>query len=238
MRRTALVVMGLVVGMAAACASAQHRGGDGVVNDYRASNHDRVLATPPPYPLHRADDSRRPGFNGRLWIGETFDQGFRNPRAWGDPGPTYFGASNRHARLAFVRIGTQVIAVSPWVRLDEASFPAHERGRSAWLKERGYTGGVRTHVNPATLRQIVHAEHHEGRHALAQEPKEPATKSPEARGVLKLRHPRRAAPIRERDVRLDLPMRFSWPDAAPVSVVTRTTPATKTTKTLASSNQP
>jgi len=232
-----MVVVGLVVGMVAAAAPAQHHSGEGVVRDYRSSKHNRVLATAPAYPYNRADDSRRPGFNGRLWIGETFDNGYRETRAWGSPGPTYFGASDRHAPLAFVRIGTQVIAVSPWVSLDAQSFPAHERGRNAWLRERGYTGGVRTHVNPATLRNIVHAEHQAGMHARTEQAQNAQT-APDARGVLKLRHPRGATPIRQRDVRLDQPMRFSWPASTPARVVTRTAPVVEASKAMASTLQP
>ncbi len=220
MYRSSALLMGLVLGLVAASSHAQHHFDGPVVNDRRADHTARVLATAPLYPANRADDSRRPGFNGRLWIGETFDNGYREPLAWGGPGPTHYGASDRHAPLAFVRIGTQVIAVSPWVSLDEESFPAHERGRHAWLRERGYTGGVRTHVNPAVLRSMMQPApiSTSALPALA-----PATHAEEAqpvepRATIRLRQPRQPTTLREREVR------FSWPAAAPVEAVSRTAP--------------
>lgn len=210
--------MGLLIGAAAASAPAQHVHRGPVVHDRDA---DRVLATRSPHYYNRTDDTRRPGFNGRLWISENFDRNVRNPVDWGAPGPTYFCASDKQAPLAFVKVGTQVIAVSPWVGLDEESFPTHERGRQQWLRERGYTGGVRTHVNPAVLRDMLHAERPKHAPASRRERAEPA-KEIEPSATIRLRRPMQEAPTRERDVRAEPETRFSWPDSAKATTVART----------------
>ncbi|MDX9912018.1 MAG: hypothetical protein RBS39_09320 [Phycisphaerales bacterium] len=115
---------------------------------YRMGDTDRLLATPRPYPANRVDSVRRPGFNGRLWRGETFtNQAMYTPVDSGNPGADLYGAVDEEGQLAFVRTGNSVISISPWDRWEGESFPSIERARGQWLKERGYTGGVRTHVN-------------------------------------------------------------------------------------------
>jgi hypothetical protein len=208
------------MGMAVASAPAQYWAGP-VIADYRSTNRDRLLATPPPFPHGRADDTRRPGFNGRLWVGENFTNGFRNPLAWGDPGPTYFGSSDRHAPTAFVRIGTQAIAISPWISLDSQSFPTHEAGRGLWLREQGFTGGVRTHVHPSVIQQVTESDN---RHASADTGK---SSVPQPRATIRviptLGDPQAVPARRQRDVAAPQ-NRYSWPASAPAAVVARTTP--------------
>ena len=108
-----------------------------------------LLASMDNYPSGRADDVRRPGFNGRLWIGESIIGGraAQYPLAWGSPGPTAYGASDRDFSAAWARIGTQAIPVSPWISIPREGLYRLEAARNEWLKREGYVGGVRTFVN-------------------------------------------------------------------------------------------
>jgi len=111
------------------------------------------LATPAPYPAGRADDVRRPGFNGRLWISRPIiggvDTGYPSGRF--DPGPESFGVSDDDTQQAWVRIGNTAVGLSPWETVRGSGLKNLESGRQAWLEERGYTGGVRTFVNDLYL---------------------------------------------------------------------------------------
>lgn len=111
----------------------------------------RVIVNPPPYPTNRVvsvDNSA----NGRVWIGRTILGGVERstPYGWGDPGPAKYGASEHDNTVIYVRVGGHVItAVNPWERIDgTGNLMTLERGRQQWLRENGYTGGVRTFVNP------------------------------------------------------------------------------------------
>lgn len=107
------------------------------------------LATMPDYPVGRVDDVRRPGFNGRLWLGETFIGGVQGPYplAWGSPGPTAYGASDRDFSEVHARVGHQVVTISPWISISTEGLKNLEAARNEWLKREGYVGGVRTFVN-------------------------------------------------------------------------------------------
>lgn len=123
---------------------------------------EELLATPAPYIQGRADDVHRPGFNGRLWISVPVIGGMSGPwpRGHGNPGPHAYGASWDHAAVVYARVGTQVIALDPWTALGSEGLGHLERARQAWLKERGYVGGVRTFVNDAVIwgdRQVAAA---------------------------------------------------------------------------------
>lgn len=108
------------------------------------------LATRPAYPQGRADDVRRPGFNGKEWRGESIVGGRTTwPQAWRDPGPAAYGAIGDENAVVYARVGDVVVALSPW---EYAGNERLEYARQAWLKENGYVGGVRTFVND-TLRR-------------------------------------------------------------------------------------
>lgn len=141
-----LIEMTLVAAAAVAAPSVHSHVG------YRAGDQ-RRLATIASYPSGRADDVRRPGFNGKLWIGESH-VGPKNthwPLGWGDPGPTAYGALDEQFSRVYARIGHVVVGISPWIELPRQELGRFESARQEWLKERGYVGGVRTFVNDAHL---------------------------------------------------------------------------------------
>lgn len=120
---------------------------------------DRVLATRRPHPAGGVDDVRRPGNNGRLWISRGYigDPEGRFPRDevrdWGSPGPAAYGAAEDDASTVKVRVDQVAVGINPWESIPEAGYQHLERGREEWLKERGYTGGVRTFTNPVFRRE-------------------------------------------------------------------------------------
>ena len=50
--------------------------------------------------------------------------------------------------------GSGQAAVGRWQHFEGETFKNFEAARQQWLKERGYTGGVRTFVNPARVRSM------------------------------------------------------------------------------------
>ncbi len=114
----------------------------GVYHPGTASERDRLLATPAPYPANRVDSPDR-AENGRVWV----------------PGHRYGGQATRygadaydHYPVIYVRRDHKVIALDPWCDVRGASrigFDDLERARNQWLREQGYVLKVRTHVNPA-----------------------------------------------------------------------------------------
>jgi len=112
----------------------------------------RSLATPRLYPEARADSVRRPGFNGRLWIGTVTVGPHDHDYAAddGNPGPTAYGAVDQDQRV-LARIGTEVVGFSPWGSFSGNGLHRYETARQEWLKEQGYVGGVRTFVNDSYL---------------------------------------------------------------------------------------
>ncbi len=116
------------------------------------------LATPRPYAEGRVDDTRRPGFNGRLWVGETFTHSAPAVWAadWPEPGPTKYGAPQNYAPTMYARVGTLAIGLSPWTRLEGEGLAHLEDARVYWLRQNNYSGGVRTHVNPGVVNAIVY----------------------------------------------------------------------------------
>ena len=129
---------------------------------------DRLLYTPAPYPTGRVDDTRREQ-NGRVWHSRT-PVGSRTPigeRTYGHPGAAAYGASPEHADLLLeVRADVDPVLISPWQQItdvDEHALRRYrpwikeneradairdmKRAQHLWLKEQGYIGKVRTHVN-------------------------------------------------------------------------------------------
>ena len=118
----------------------------------------RAIATPRAYPLGRVDDVRRPGFNGRLWVGRPIVGPETNdwPLGWADPGPSAYGASEMNFSVAHILVGQVSAPISPWEAVPGIGMSHIESARQEWLKENGYTGGVRTFMNDA----FVNKEHH------------------------------------------------------------------------------
>ena len=142
------IVIACVSGMLLSCgvaAQAQTR----VERNFR-DRDSHALATRPAYPHGRADDVRRPGFNGKEWHGESIVGGRTQwPAAWRDPGPAAYGAIGAEDAVVYARVGEVVVAFSPWEHPGNARL---EYARQAWLKENGYVGGVRTFVNDTLKR--------------------------------------------------------------------------------------
>jgi hypothetical protein len=110
----------------------------------------RLLATPPPEatPWHHTRIAPEVG-NGRLWSTRVFT---REPRAIAPRrgrGPGAFGAPAGAPGLVFAKIGTEVLAFEAWEMFGTEGFGTLDAARAAWLEEQGYTGGVRTFVNPS-----------------------------------------------------------------------------------------
>jgi hypothetical protein len=69
-----------------------------------------------------------------------------------EPGPAAYGAQEMDSQVVYGRHGLfNVMPVSPWHRIDQPQYRDLEAARNAWLKENGYTGGVRTFVNQAIV---------------------------------------------------------------------------------------
>ncbi len=151
---------------------------------------ERSLATVRPYPQHRADDVRRPGFNGRAWQGRPIIGGVHTgyPVGWPDPGPEAYGAIGHEQARVYVVVGHQVISISPWVKLEGRANIPLEHARQEWLKERGYVGGVRTFVNDAyVVGEHDHDDDHvEGGRDHASNEGKPNGGKIEPRGVIEL----------------------------------------------------
>ncbi|MEM7756431.1 MAG: hypothetical protein AAF297_12460 [Planctomycetota bacterium] len=87
---------------------------------------------------------------GRVWLGGTLlgsDPRGTDPRF--DPAADRLGAAGETRRVP-VRVGQTVVSLDPFVPLNGAGVRSLERARQNWLARRGYTGGVRTFVNPRT----------------------------------------------------------------------------------------
>lgn len=121
--------------------------------DYRRMEDGRRLATRAAYPAGRADDVRRPGFNGRLWLGERCIGGetpdWSSPAFWdwAGPGPVAYGAVGSELQTVHARVGQLAVGINPWEAFNGAGMGDFDAARNEWLKERGYVGGVRTFVN-------------------------------------------------------------------------------------------
>jgi hypothetical protein len=117
------------------------------------SESGRLLATRRPYALNVVDDVRRPGFNGRLWIGHPIIGGTAGPylQDLGEPGPLSYGADQDRSSYLYAHIGQLALSLDPWTAIPEEGMYPFEDARNQWLKENGYTGGVRTFVNDLYL---------------------------------------------------------------------------------------
>lgn len=184
----------------------------------------RPIATAPLYPCNMVDDVRRPGFNGRTWVGRPILGAIQQgpyPAAGMCPGPEAYGAFDSPDAVVYARVGLLHVEINAWDQIRPQGLYQLEDARQFWLKERGYTGGVRTMVNDANIwmRETSPAEQHAD-----------AAAKPLPRATITLpadmppQHRRLRVDARPSPVRLpgDGPARISWPDAAPGDAVART----------------
>ncbi|MCW5753624.1 MAG: hypothetical protein KIT24_02815 [Phycisphaeraceae bacterium] len=139
--RTALCV--LVAASASACAQYRYVG-------YAVDEH-RSLATPAPIVYNRAMQWHGVPSVGREWHGRAVIGGVRPemPFPWGAPGPAAYGAHEYDFSVAYARVGTVVVSISPWVEVPgQGVMGLMEEARQLWLREQGYVGGTRTFRNP------------------------------------------------------------------------------------------
>lgn len=201
------------------------------------NSSDRPIATIAPYPSGMADDVRRPGFNGRLWVSRPVIGGMQGPYplGWDSPGPEAYGAFDNQSAVVYAKSGHVIVALSPWVRVEPEGLKRLEEARNFWLKERGYVGGVRTFVNDLYLyKQADEATSDAGAAPQASaEPKQPgAIPEPILKFEVPSDIPRGRSRIRVHGNGNDAPVaeaRISWPMNAPADVVARsatTVPAT------------
>lgn len=109
-----------------------------------------VIASKPSYQAAMADDAHRPGFNGRLWMTRPIMGPGHGPYAQvGDELRQAYGAPPGDDTLILARHNQTLQLISPWRAMDSRVFSGLEADRQQWLRDNGYTGGVRTFVNDA-----------------------------------------------------------------------------------------
>ncbi len=225
-------VIACVAGVLLSCGVAAHAQTH-VERNFR-DRDSRPLATRPAYPHGRADDVRRPGFNGKEWRGESIVGGRTEwPAAWRDPGPAAYGALGHEDAIVYARVGEVVVAFSPWEHPGNARL---EYARQAWLKENGYVGGVRTFVNDTLHRPeaLASAEPAARKHEIV--PRAIITipiDIPRFKGHQEVKADENATPAsatktdekaqtKLADAKGGEKLRISWPSGAPKDAIART----------------
>lgn len=182
----------------------------------------RPIATRAPYPEARADSVHRPGFNGRLWLTTPIIGGTEAYATdSGNPGAEAYGAAGNEHATVYARVGHVVVGISPWHRIDTGGLKRLESARNFWLKERGYTGGVRTFVNDAYLPRAEADASTTADEAVAA--KKPGLPEPRATIKLPADIPRNPGRLRVDAGRVpgQAAARVSWPESAPKHLAER-----------------
>lgn len=190
-----------------------------------------LLITPAPFPANRIDDPDRLE-NGRVWVTRG-PVGSRTPireSVYGRPGASSFGAGQEEIGLViFVQPSElrSVVGISPFQQIDENTLAQIQRQepnlgktsdspRSArllaelraaqhqWLEEQGYVLTVRTHVNPAALRDHSRQRSASGGEGGGEGATKPASIKP--RAVIRVVPQQRPDPVASAE---------TGPDAAP-----------------------
>lgn len=121
----------------------------------RDTGRENLLAEPRPYPAQRVDSPDRLE-NGRLWVSR-YPVGSRTPipeQVYEDPGAAHYGAApSENHRIAYMRVGHQIIAFDPYATYHENGFEKFRAAKNQWLREHGYVLKVRTHVNARYLHE-------------------------------------------------------------------------------------
>lgn len=102
------------------------------------------------YPIRRTGTYHF-GKNGRTWNGRSFigPGPSHHKQSCEVPGPAAYGASGCDQQRVVVRVGQQLITISPWQRIEMPGLHWLERERILWLKAHNYASGVRTFRNDA-----------------------------------------------------------------------------------------
>ncbi len=108
-----------------------------------------TLATMRAYPANTADCVHRDGFNGRIWNSRPINgPGCDHASfAWPAPGPAAYGAHGCDDAVVFGIVNHTLVSFSPWIKFHGETMKGYEAVRRQWLRENGFTGGVRTFVN-------------------------------------------------------------------------------------------
>ncbi|MEM9065041.1 MAG: hypothetical protein AAGB51_06075 [Planctomycetota bacterium] len=119
------------------------------------------IATVPQYRTDTVQTVTRYGSSlgrARLWEQRGYVSGInlRPLREWPGPGPARYGASEEDLySMVYARVGGVLVEFSPWVRqsrMNSAGVQDRlEQVRIQWLRRNGFTGGVRTVVNPLAV---------------------------------------------------------------------------------------
>jgi hypothetical protein len=191
-----------------------------------ASEGARPIASAPAYPAGMADDVRRPGYNGRLYVTRPILGALQDDFQHTQPRPELdqYGAYLTPCASVPARAGHLVVSVSPWHQWERPGHTRYEHARQFWLEENNYTGGVRTHVNDYYLWRDILQPREPG-HVAAPAQLEPAAiielspDAPRHRNRLRVDADTSAAAAILREQGL---MRISWPHAAPRSAMAGT----------------
>ncbi len=175
-RGDAMLTAALAMVVAGACA------GPGTETWYKLAGYSepnsgmRMIANAEGFPTSQADSVRRSGFNGLVWRGEVYRNQPHGVNASGLE-QARVGAVHAGDATVYVRVGQLVVGINAWEVQGDKRL---EAGRQEWLKEHGYTGGVRTFVNDSTrLARLAQAD------ATGAEP--PATNGPiQPRAIIEL----------------------------------------------------
>lgn len=140
----------LAAALSACLVGADHSDTPHITYRDNPSARDKILLTQPPYPPNRPVSVREsPG--GKLWHSR-FPIGSRTPireELLPGRGPAAYGAPvNRAFDAIYVNQNHVPIAINPWRTFDDDGLQKYRRARNIWLKENGWVGAVRTHVNP------------------------------------------------------------------------------------------
>lgn len=202
-----------------------------VVTAGGSASCDRPIATVAPYPANMVDDVRRPGYNGRVWVSRPVIGGMDGPYplGWDSPGPEAYGAFDAQDALVYARVGLLTISISPWEEVRPENLRQLRDAQQFWLKERGYVGGVRTHVNDLYLWK---PDRDDGAVAATEAAPARTRGLPEPRMILEIpadaprmksRIKVEARPVGAEAIVVlsDQPIRTSWPMHAPSPVVAR-----------------
>jgi hypothetical protein len=143
--------MSLLASTAAAMASIAAGTGDLYLGQPLIRNG--TLATMRSHPINTADCVHRPGFNGRVWNARPINgPGCDHPcHAWPAPGPAAYGAGGCDDAVVVGIVNHTLVTFSPWIKFHGETMKGYEQVRRQWLRENGYTGGVRTFVNDAPM---------------------------------------------------------------------------------------
>jgi hypothetical protein len=118
--------------------------GLGAATSVLACPCDRLLATWPPEARTQVRAGDESGTNGRLWRSRPLVNGGPAPYYSGNPGAEAYGAWGEEDLKVYVKVGQTVVVISPWEQYTLDGMQTFEHARQQWLRENGYTGGVRT----------------------------------------------------------------------------------------------